>query len=99
MSQRFWSDMGSTPETGTWVMDLTPEITRYAKAGSAKELWGWLAKDERKWRKRARRPDTGPLGQPTKAGREWMAHYIVPLILGVLGAVIAGAILWRLGLH
>jgi hypothetical protein len=98
--QAFQGGGGSTPEAGTWTMDLTPAIVRYSKAKSARELWTRRLQDDRRWaRQLKQRGHRGRTGLSAAAGdRSWIDRFLLPLVLGVAGAVIAGAILWRLGL-
>lgn len=97
--QRFHGGMGATPTAGTWNMDLTPEIIRYAKAGSARELWTFWISDEKKWNKQARARPKGLLDYGSSPSRErWIERYLVPFLVAVMATVVAGAILWRLRL-
>ena len=96
--QAFQGGGGSTPEAGTWTMDLTPAIVRYAKARSAKELWTWRLEDDARVNRHLRRKSRGQSDFSAASAPRWRTDRIwVQLFVGIAAAVIAGAILWRLG--
>ncbi len=96
--QTFWSGMGSTPGQNTWVMDLNPEITRYARFNSAQALWEWIAQKERMGNKNERKLDRARRRRERMAsGHHWLNRLVLPILLGIIGTIAAGGILWKLG--